>query len=129
MSGVAADAGAQPMSRNTAHLSFCSLGALLALSGVLTLAPAVRAAEAPAAATTAGAPRAAQRVDVNSASEAELEALPRIGPALAKRIVEYRKQVGTIKTVDELVNVKGIGTKMLEVLRPLVTVTAPAKKS
>ena len=119
------------MSRNFTRLSFRSLGALLALTGALSIAPALRAADPPAAAaaTPTGGARAAQRVDVNTAGEVELQALPRVGPALAKRIVEYRKQVGTIKTVDELANVKGIGVKMLEVLRPLVTVSAPAKKS
>lgn len=84
-------------------------------------APAARAATPPPA-TTAGA--ASARVDLNLATEAALEALPKIGPATAKRIVEYRKQVGTIKTVDELVNVQGIGPKTLEVLRPHVTVSS-----
>ena len=77
---------------------------------------------APAPARPATSPAPASRVDLNLASEADLEALPKIGPATAKRIVEYRKQVGTIKTVDELVNVQGIGEKTLEILRPHVTV-------
>jgi comEA protein len=90
-------------------------------------APAARPADSAKAAPAAPP----SRVDLNLASEADLEALPKIGPATAKRIVEYRKQVGTIKSVEELVNVQGIGPKTLELLRPHVTVGAsvPAPSS
>ena len=101
----------------------------LVLLALMAASPLV-AAEAPATPAKAARPPAATspgnaptgRVDLNLASEADLEALPKIGPATAKRIVDYRKQVGTIKTVDELVNVQGIGEKTLEILRPHVTV-------
>ena len=59
---------------------------------------------------------------MNFAGAAELESLPRIGPVLASRIIEYRQQKGGFKTVDELVEIKGIGEKTLERLRPYVTV-------
>ena len=106
---------------------------LLALIALASVAPALRAETASPPANSQSA-KTVVRVDVNVASQAELETLPRVGPALAKNILEYRKQVGTIKTVDELLNVKGIGEKMLETLRPLVTVggqssgSSPGKK-
>ncbi|MDQ7029115.1 MAG: ComEA family DNA-binding protein [Ardenticatenia bacterium] len=61
-------------------------------------------------------------VNINTAGEDELEALPGIGPTLAARIVEYRTVNGPFTTVDELKQVKGIGDKLLERLRPYVTV-------
>ena len=47
-------------------------------------------------------------VNINTASPSELEALPGIGPAKAKAIVDYRQQHGAFKSVEELKNVKGI---------------------
>jgi len=64
----------------------------------------------------------AERVNINTASVEELEALPRIGPALAQRIVDYRAEHGPFQRVDDLVQVKGIGSALLEILRPYVTV-------
>ncbi|MCF0234304.1 MAG: helix-hairpin-helix domain-containing protein [Thermoguttaceae bacterium] len=57
-------------------------------------------------------------VDINSAPKSELTNLPKIGPALAERIIEYRESVGGFATVDDLLEVKGIGEKTLERLRP-----------
>jgi competence ComEA-like helix-hairpin-helix protein len=61
-------------------------------------------------------------ININTATKAELELLPRVGPALAQRILDYRAQHGQFKTIEELDNVKGIGTKTMELLRPLITV-------
>ncbi len=63
----------------------------------------------------------AEKVDINTATMEELQALPKIGPKTAKAIVEYRK-MHSFKSVDELINVKGIGDKKFEKLRPLITV-------
>lgn len=61
-------------------------------------------------------------LDLNAATGAELEALPGIGPAMSARIIEYRAQNGGFKSVDDLDDVRGIGPKKMEKLRPLVIV-------
>lgn len=61
-------------------------------------------------------------VNVNTATVDQLQLLPRIGPALAQRIVKFRKANGEFKSVDELVAVKGVGERSLERLRPYVTI-------
>lgn len=70
----------------------------------------------------AGAPAADGRVNLNTADVAALDTLPRIGPAIAQRIIDWRDQNGRFTSVDDLLAVPGIGDKMLEALRDLVTV-------
>jgi DNA uptake protein ComE-like DNA-binding protein len=62
-------------------------------------------------------PRPAGRINVNTVSQAELEALPGIGPVIARRIIEGRPY----RSVEDLDRVKGIGKRRLEEIRPLVT--------
>jgi len=59
-------------------------------------------------------------IDVNTASAEELDRLPGIGPHYAREIVRYREQHGRFRTVDELLEVKGIGPKKLARIRPYV---------
>ncbi|MEW5818146.1 MAG: helix-hairpin-helix domain-containing protein [Spirochaetota bacterium] len=54
------------------------------------------------------------KVNINTATVAELEALPGVGPSKAEAILQYRKEHGNFKTPEELKNVKGIGDKMYE---------------
>lgn len=61
-------------------------------------------------------------VNINTATAEELQNLPRIGPAMAQRIIAWREAHGGFRSVDELDAVPGIGPSMLENLRPLVTV-------
>ena len=71
---------------------------------------------------------AAAVVNINTATKDELVALNGIGPAKAQAILDYRKQNGPFKSVDDLKSVKGIGAKRLEKLRPELSVgPAPAK--
>ena len=62
------------------------------------------------------------RFDLNRASEEELQKLPRVGPVMARRIVQYRQKIGQFRSVEQLLEVKGIGRKTLERLRPYVYV-------
>lgn len=81
------------------------------------------AAEADArAAEGAGAPAGDGRVDLNTADAAELDTLPRVGPAMAQRILDWREQNGRFTSVDDLLAIPGVGPKMLAALRDLVTV-------
>lgn len=61
-------------------------------------------------------------VDLNQADEAALDALPGVGPATAAAIIQHRDQIGRFTSVDQLLDVRGIGEAKLEQLRPLVTV-------
>lgn len=80
-----------------------------------------RPGEGPAPSSAAAQAGADERVDLNSADAAALDALPGIGPVLADRIVSHR-QDGPFATVDELADVAGIGPTLLERLRDLVRV-------
>lgn len=71
--------------------------------------------------TTDGAPAEDGLLNLNTATQDQLEALPGIGPKLAGEILRYREQT-RYSTVDDLANVSGIGPKRLEAIRPLVTV-------
>jgi competence protein ComEA len=61
-------------------------------------------------------------VNINKASSAQLQTISGIGPTKAKEIIKYRKIHGVFKSVDELVNVKGIGPKTLLKMKKQVTV-------
>ena len=61
-------------------------------------------------------------VNLNSATLAELDGLPHIGPVLAQRILDFRTEHGRFASVDELNEVSGIGEKTFADLQPLVTV-------
>lgn len=83
--------------------------------------PVPRVGETPAAGAASGT-TADGRVNLNTADASQLEELPRIGPALAERIVAWRDDNGRFTSVDDLLAVPGIGDKMLSSLRDLVTV-------
>ena len=61
-------------------------------------------------------------VDLNTATAAQLDALPGVGPATAQKIIDYRTANGGFKTVADLKNVPGIGDAKFATLQPLVTV-------
>ena len=61
-------------------------------------------------------------VNINTASQSELESLPGVGPSLAKRIVEFRTKNGNFKTATDLMAVQGIGEKTFENMKHLVAV-------
>jgi competence protein ComEA len=61
-------------------------------------------------------------VDLNAATPEQLDSLPGVGPATAAAIVAHRQEIGRYTSVDELLDVRGIGPAKLDALRPLVTV-------
>lgn len=63
------------------------------------------------------------RLDLNRATKQDFDALPGVGPKLAERILKHRQSVGVFQSLDDLLEVKGIGKKTFERIRPLVTVT------
>lgn len=63
-----------------------------------------------------------QKINLNTATAEQLEGLPGIGPVTARAILEYRQQNGGFRSVDELIEVRGIGQKRLEQIRPYVVV-------
>jgi competence ComEA-like helix-hairpin-helix protein len=74
----------------------------------------------------------ALRINLNTADAATLELLPRIGPALARKIIDDRAAKGPFKHLEDLDRVPGIGPRTIELLRDHVTVTTtdpPATQS
>jgi competence protein ComEA len=94
----------------------------LAPSGAAGIARAAEAA--PPAARSA--PAAGPAVNVNTAGVQELTTLPGIGPALAGRIVEHRKQNGPFRRTEDLLAVRGVGPKLLAKIKDRLTFDAPA---
>lgn len=106
--------------RRGADLDALNLAALL-VDGQQIVVP--RRGHAPAQSPGEGAgPGESPLVNLNVATATELEALPGIGPVLAQRIVDFREENGPFASVDDLLDVSGIGEKTLEGFRDLVTV-------
>jgi len=81
----------------------------------------------PAAAKAA--PTSSAPINLNTATQAQLESLPGIGPKAAQRILEYRQKNGNFKKPEDLMNVKGIGEKSFLKLKPLLTVSDRTDKA
>jgi len=62
------------------------------------------------------------KININLASKDELTSLPRVGPAIAEKIIKYRQKEGPFKRIEELDNVSGIGEAIMEQLKDLITV-------
>lgn len=124
---------ARIVSHREAHGAFRTLGDLDQVTGIgpslldgiaphLTLVPGPPTAAHTAAAgagSSAETPR--RRIDINRATEEELLALPGIGPALARRIVEWRRENGRFDSPESLEQVSGIGPALRARIAPLVT--------
>ncbi|HEY9498966.1 MAG TPA: helix-hairpin-helix domain-containing protein [Terrimesophilobacter sp.] len=82
--------------------------------------PAVGEATTPGAGAAPG--EVAGKVNLNTADAATLESLPRVGPAMAQRIIEWRTANGRFSAIEDLMSVSGIGEKTFAELKDLVTI-------
>jgi competence protein ComEA len=67
-------------------------------------------------------PSNSQLININTASSAELQSLPGIGPALAQRIIDYRETNGAFTTIEDIMDVSGIGPATFDRIKDLITV-------
>ena len=107
---------------------------VLMFLAVFALAAVVASADqkAPAAKPTPvakSAPAPATPINLNTATQAQLESLPGVGAKAAERILEYRQKNGNFKKVEDLMNVKGFGEKVFLKLKPLLVVSEKADRT
>jgi competence protein ComEA len=67
-------------------------------------------------------PDSNHRININTANQTELESLPGIGPVLAMKIIAYREANGPFSTIEEIIDVSGIGQATFELIKDLITV-------
>lgn len=96
------------------------LMSVVAIGLLLAGQPAAQAAQA----KNASAAKPTTLVNLNTATQRELEQLPGVGASTAVRIIEYREKKGPFKKIEELMNVQGIGEKSFLKLKPQITVAA-----
>ena len=99
--------------------------AIVLVLGLVSVATAAQEAARPAAKASGASASAGGPINLNTATQAQLESLPGIGKSTAERILEYRQKNGGFKKVEDLMNVRGIGEKSFLKMKPLITVTAP----
>ncbi|UQZ86946.1 ComE operon protein 1 [Paenibacillus konkukensis] len=93
-------------------------------TGKQPAAPAPETAGSADAAAGAASKQASDgaKINLNTATAQQLDTLPGIGESKAKAIIAYRDKIGSFRSVDQLLEVKGIGEKLLAKMRPYVTV-------
>jgi competence protein ComEA len=77
--------------------------------------------ESPPVGAALGEATAGGKVNINTADETALETLPRVGPAMAKRIIDWRSKNGRFTALEDLMSVTGVGEKTFDSLKELVT--------
>jgi len=76
----------------------------------------------------AGEKASVKKIDINTASLTELQKLPKIGAKVAQRIIDFRKENGKFKKIEEIMKVKGIGEKTFKKIKDIITVGESSKK-
>lgn len=66
-----------------------------------------------------------RKININTASQIELESLSGIGPVIAKAVIQYRLENGPFKDIEEIQEVSGIGPVTFEKIKPIITVKGP----
>lgn len=79
-----------------------------------------------AAAATAQKKPPATPVDLNTATAAQLQQIPGIGPATANAIVQFRMKSGPFERIEDLLAIRGISSRKLQQIRPYLTLSKPA---
>jgi competence protein ComEA len=102
---------------NRTHMKGWAVGLILGVLFVPLLIQAQQAAAPPPAPKSA-----AVKVNLNTAGLDELQKLPGIGPKVAQRILDYRKQNGDFKKVEDLMKVRGIGEKTFLKMKDQLTI-------
>jgi competence protein ComEA len=87
----------------------------IACALVLCLGMAIGSVSVLAQKSNAGQP--SEKVNLNSATAEQLQALPGIGPSIAKSIIDHRTKVGKFNRIEEIINVKGIGEKKFQKIK------------
>jgi competence protein ComEA len=100
--------------------------AILAVAALPASAQSKAAGGSAKSATSKPAATPSSPVNLNTATQAQIEALPGIGPKVAQRIIEYRQKNGQFKKIEDVMNVKGIGEKSFLKLKPYLTVSEKA---
>jgi competence protein ComEA len=95
---------------------------LFALMAVVHASASAPSPEQQKAQKSKPAASAASPVNLNTATAADLQALPGVGAATAKLIIEHRQKNGGFKKIEELMTIKGIGEKSFLKLKPMITV-------
>ena len=116
---IDASGGARP----GAALSSLNLAApLVDGSQILVARSAPDGSVVPPPGTAPGTPGSTTKININTASATELEALPGVGEVIAQAIVDYRTQNGPFATVEDLLDVSGIGDATFASMKDLITV-------
>src|SRR3954468_4359951 len=109
---------------------------LLAVAAMAVIpVAAAQQAKVPAAApvkasrSSKPAPAPTAPINLNTATQAQLESLPGVGTKAAQRILDYRKANGSFKKIEDLMNVKGFGEKSFLKLKPMLTTGEKAAAS
>jgi competence ComEA-like helix-hairpin-helix protein len=113
---------ARARTRRCLFVAFCYALVALSVSCVKLPRHARVAALTITTAAEQRAPNVAQRININTATRAELESLPGIGAGLAARIIEHRARYGPFRRVEHLIIVRGFSERRFAELRPFISI-------